>query len=144
MIPSTTLFALKAVAKLYKGFVKSRMEKRQAETAALEANIKNNFVKSNLYSDATANMGNALLASHRAGGFAPSTLGGGLNDLAANLRTNRFNLQSDLASAAALKSKSRMSLIGGAIDAGLGYAQDQYDEGKWKKVRKSLLTQEAG
>jgi hypothetical protein len=150
MIPQTTLFALKAVAKLYKGLIKSRAEKRQAETEALTTNIQNNFVKSNLYSDAIGDYGSILQASNRAGGFAPGVLSGGFNDLASDLRTAQFNQQKGLASANALKSESRMSLIGGAIDAGLGYWKDLYDADKsppklskwWRmfKGRNSLLT----
>jgi hypothetical protein len=121
MIGTTTLSALKALAKLYGGLVKSRAQRRQAGIAALAASIQDNFVKSNLYSDAIDGLGNALLASNRAGGFDSSTLSGGFNNLVSDLRTAQFNLEQGLATASAKKSAARMSLLDSAIGTGLGF-----------------------
>jgi hypothetical protein len=121
MIGTTTLSALKALAKLYGGLVKSRAQRRQAANAALAESIQDAFVKSNLYSDAIGGLGNALLTSNRAGGFESSAFSGGFNNLASDLRTAQFNLEQGLVTASAKKSAARMSLLDSGISIGLGF-----------------------
>jgi hypothetical protein len=113
-------------------------------------------VKSNLYSDAIEGLGNALLASNRAGGFESSAFSGGFNNLASDLRTAQFNLEQGQATASAKKSAARMSLLESAIDTGFGFTggmkesklqrkladkiRSAYDIWNGGTGRKSLLT----
>jgi hypothetical protein len=115
-----------------------------AANAASTANIQNSFVKSNLYADATNALGNAMLASNRAGGVAPSALSGGFNNLASDLRTANFNHQQQLLGAAAQKANARMSLLGSVMGTAfdfLGKKNNYGNQGRlslWGKVDEFL------
>jgi hypothetical protein len=132
-----------AVAKLFGGIAASRAHRRAAANAATAINMQNNFIKSNLYSDAIGGYGHSLLASAHSGGFDPQAFNGGFSDLAADLRTAQFNAQQRIFESSAQKSAARTSLIMSGLDAAMGHYWEHRDYKKDKRnYRKmqSLLT----
>jgi hypothetical protein len=109
-----------AASKLGLGFLQARTGRRQAKNAAIQANVDGSFARENIWRNAAAGLGNALVSSRRAGGFASGALSGGLNNLAADLRMAQFNSLQQSAAARAAKSAASLSLLGAGIDSALG------------------------
>jgi hypothetical protein len=102
-------------AKIIGGIVGNRSAKRQARDQALRASIGSNFARSNLLKTATAGLGSTLAAANRSGGF--SSLSGGWNNLAADLRQIDYNQISQNQQALAAAFGGRMSLLNASVGA---------------------------
>jgi hypothetical protein len=123
-----------AATKLGLGFLKSKGKKRQADNMAIQAGIDEAFTKGNVWQTAARGLGDALVASRRAGGHAPGALSGGFNGLAADLRTAQFNALQQRSAAQTARSAASLSLLGSGIDAALGLYGD-YRSGKKKRIQ---------